>query len=63
MANEDNLVRSDEALIRTPEDVGLTSSEALCVPYKLPSHSQYDENSNEVNPKSSLDTKLFPPST
>ena len=63
MANEDNLVRSDEALIRAPDDVGLTSSETLCVPYKLPSHSQYDENSNEVNPKSSLDTKLFPPST
>ena len=63
MANEDNLVRSDEALIGTPDDVGLTSSETLCVPYQIPSHSQFDENSNEVNPKSSLETKFFPPST
>ena len=63
MTNEDSRVRSGEALIRAPDDVGLTSSETLCVPYKLPSHSQFDENSNEVNPKKSLETKLFPPST
>ena len=63
MANEDNLVGSDEALIRTLDDVGLTSSETLCVSFKLPSHSQFDENSNEVNPKSSLERTSFPPST
>ena len=63
MANEDNLVRSDEAFIRIPYDVDVTSSETLCVPYKLPSHSQFDENSNEVEPKSSLEGKLCPPST
>ena len=51
---------SDEAYIRIPDDGGLTSSETLCVPYKLPSHSQFDENSNELNPKSTLETKLFP---
>ena len=63
MAIEDNLARSDEALIRIPDDVGLTSSEILCVPYKLSSHSQFDENSNEVEPKSSLEGKLCHPST
>ena len=54
---------SDESYIRIPDDGGLTSSETLCVPYKLPSHSQFDENSNEVEPKSSLEGKLCPPST
>ena len=63
MAIEDNLARSDEALIRIPDDVGLKSIETLCLPYKLPLHSQFDENSNELEPKSHLERQLFPPST